>query len=101
MYPWWKSYCHKGAALGLPSPLTSLLFLPPRKRKILLYKKAAEATLSAETGVKQVFMPVMEQSDLNPLTQDLLPKQQKPGDVLVQWRDGTVTALYADNSEDV
>ncbi|XP_014461566.2 organic solute transporter subunit beta isoform X1 [Alligator mississippiensis] len=72
-----------------------------RKRKILLYKKAAEATLSAETGVKQVFMPVMEQSDLNPLTQDLLPKEQKPGDVLVQWRDGTVTALYADNSEDV
>ncbi|XP_019389360.1 PREDICTED: organic solute transporter subunit beta [Crocodylus porosus] len=71
-----------------------------RKRKILLYKKAAEGALLAETRVKHVFMPVGEQSNLNPLTQDLLPKEQKAGDVLVQWRDGTVTALYADKFED-
>ncbi|XP_067411670.1 organic solute transporter subunit beta [Emydura macquarii macquarii] len=72
-----------------------------RHRKIILmHKQAAEAAKPAELETKPPFVQLKEDSHLNPETQDLLAKEQRPGEVLVQWKDGNVTALYADKREE-
>ncbi|KAM7151953.1 organic solute transporter subunit beta isoform 2-T4 [Macrochelys suwanniensis] len=81
--------------------LLGINIMANRNRKIILmYAQAAEAAKPAEPKTKPPFVDVKEDNNLNPLTQDLLPKGQRPGEVLVQWKDGNVTALYADKSEE-
>ncbi|EMP41669.1 hypothetical protein UY3_01064 [Chelonia mydas] len=77
-----------------------LLFvsLPIRNRKIILM--CEQAAKPAEPEAKPPFVDLKEDNNLNPFTEDLLPKEQRPGEVLVQWKDGTLTALYAEKSEE-
>nr|XP_013813061.1 PREDICTED: organic solute transporter subunit beta [Apteryx mantelli mantelli] len=69
-----------------------------RKRK--MYKEAVQAVEQAELETKQALMPVQEYSHADPQKQELLPKEERSGEVLVQWKDGTVTALYTERSEE-
>uniref|UniRef100_A0A8C8VQG5 Ricin B lectin domain-containing protein n=1 Tax=Pelusios castaneus TaxID=367368 RepID=A0A8C8VQG5_9SAUR len=73
-----------------------------RRRKIILvYKEAAEVTKLTESEAKPPFLQLEEVGNLAPVTQGLLSKEQRPGEVQVQWKDGNVTTLYADKCEDV
>ncbi|NXS64290.1 OSTB protein, partial [Brachypteracias leptosomus] len=72
-----------------------------RKRKIHEYREAAQAAQQAELEAKQALMSVQqEQSPAEPEKQEPLPQDQKAGDVVVQWKDGTITSLYTERSED-
>ncbi|NXI34399.1 OSTB protein, partial [Galbula dea] len=73
-----------------------------RKRKIHKQQEAAQTPQQeAELEVKQALMPVQQQySPAEPGKQESLPQDQRTGDVLVQWKDGTVTSLYTERSED-
>ncbi|KAH1184159.1 hypothetical protein KIL84_014775, partial [Mauremys mutica] len=78
--------------------LLGINIMANRTRKIILvYEQAAKP---AEPEAKPPFVDLKEDNNLNPLTQDLLLKGQRPGEVLVQWKDGNVTALYADKPEE-
>uniref|UniRef100_A0A452GY37 Ricin B lectin domain-containing protein n=1 Tax=Gopherus agassizii TaxID=38772 RepID=A0A452GY37_9SAUR len=81
--------------------LLGINIMANRTRKIILvYEQAAKTAKPAEPDAKPPFVDMKEDDNLNPLTQDLLPKGQRPGEVLVQWKDGNVTALYADKPEE-
>lgn len=85
---------------GLAASLrVSLLCLPCRKRKILVNGETAQPTQEADLDAKQALMPVQEYNLAEPLKQQ--PGPQRPGDVVVQWKDGTVTSLYTETSEEV
>ncbi|XP_054692193.1 organic solute transporter subunit beta [Grus americana] len=71
-----------------------------RKRKMHMYRGAEQITQQAELEAKQALMPVQEYSPAEPQKQELVPQDQRLGDVVVQWKDGTVTSLYAERSED-
>ncbi|OPJ70351.1 organic solute transporter subunit beta [Patagioenas fasciata monilis] len=64
-----------------------------RKRKI-----HSQSPQQAELDAKQALMPVQEYSPAKPQKPE--PSDQKSGDVMVQWKDGTVTSLYTETSED-
>ncbi|NXH69025.1 OSTB protein, partial [Hydrobates tethys] len=68
-----------------------------RKRKMYMYQEAVRTAQEAELEAKQTLMPVQEYS---PAEQEPVPQDQRSGDVVVQWRDGTVTSLYTERSED-
>ncbi|NXT35073.1 OSTB protein, partial [Pelecanoides urinatrix] len=68
-----------------------------RKRKIHMYKEALQAAQEAELETKQALMPVQEYSLAE---QEPVPQDQRSGEVMVQWKDGTVTSLYTERSED-
>ncbi|NXJ46643.1 OSTB protein, partial [Spizaetus tyrannus] len=70
-----------------------------RKRKIHMYREV-ETTQQAELEAKQALMPVQEYSPAEAGEQELVPQDQRPGEVVVQWKDGTVTSLYTERSED-
>ncbi|XP_074012463.1 organic solute transporter subunit beta [Numenius arquata] len=70
-----------------------------RKRKIHTYGGAEQTTQQAELEAKQALMPVQEYSPAEPLKQEPVPQDQRSGDVVVQWKDGTVTSLYAETPE--
>lgn len=86
--------------LGLLLDCMSLLYLPCRKRKILLNEGAAQTTQEADLDAKQALMAVQEYSLAEPLKQEPEPQDRRPGDVMVQWKDGTVTSLYTEMSEE-
>ncbi|KFR02552.1 Organic solute transporter subunit beta, partial [Nipponia nippon] len=65
-----------------------------RRRKIDAYREAVETTQQAELEVKQSLMPVQEYSPAELQKQEPVLQDQRPGDVMVQWKDGTVTSLY-------
>lgn len=52
----------------------------------------------AEMEAKQALMPVQEYNPAKPQKPE--PPDQKSGDVMVQWKDGTITSLYTEASED-
>lgn len=79
--------------------LCASLCLPCRKRKIVL-KGDARSTQEADLDAKQALMSVQEYSPAKPLKQEPGPQNQRPGDVVVQWKDGTVTSLYTETSEE-
>ncbi|NWZ53287.1 OSTB protein, partial [Haliaeetus albicilla] len=70
-----------------------------RKRKIHMYSEV-ETMQQAELEAKQALMPVQEYSPAKPGEQELVPQDQRPGEVVVQWKDGTVTSLYTERSQD-
>ncbi|NXY55013.1 OSTB protein, partial [Callaeas wilsoni] len=63
-----------------------------RKRKTLVNREGAETT-QHDMDAKQALMPAEEYSPAE-------LQKQKPGDVIVQWKDGTVTSLYTEMSEE-
>ncbi|NXW66045.1 OSTB protein, partial [Eurystomus gularis] len=72
-----------------------------RKRKIHVFQEAAEAAQQAELEANQALMPVQQEySPAEPGKQEPLPQDQKAGEVVVQWKDGTITSLYTERSED-
>ncbi|KFV90741.1 Organic solute transporter subunit beta, partial [Eurypyga helias] len=71
-----------------------------RKRKIHMYMEAMQSSQEAEVEAKQALMPVQEYSPDEPQKQELGAQEQRSGDVVVQWKDGTVTSLYTEKFED-
>ncbi|NXG03088.1 OSTB protein, partial [Sakesphorus luctuosus] len=70
-----------------------------RKRKTMS-REAVPTSLQAEVDAKKALIPVQEYSPTEPQTQELVPQDQRAGEVVVQWKDGTVTSLYTDVSEE-
>ncbi|NXK51060.1 OSTB protein, partial [Chauna torquata] len=92
-------------ALSLVVTILGLLLLAinitrNRKRKIHMYKEAVQAAQQAELEAKQALLPVHEYSPSIPQKQEPVPQDERSGEVLVQWKDGTVTTLYQEMSED-
>ncbi|NXA62300.1 OSTB protein, partial [Mohoua ochrocephala] len=92
-------------ALSLATMILGLVLLTinvvrNRKRKSLVNGEAAQTTQQADLDAKQALMPVQEYSPVEPQKQEPGPQDQKPGDVMVQWKDGTVTSLYTEMSEE-
>ncbi|NWU61347.1 OSTB protein, partial [Pterocles burchelli] len=69
-----------------------------RKRKIGGYKEAVQTAQQAELEAKQALVPLQEYSSPEARKQE--PQDQRSGDVVVQWKDGTVTSLYAEKPEE-
>ncbi|XP_023789585.1 organic solute transporter subunit beta [Cyanistes caeruleus] len=92
-------------ALSLATMILGLVLLTinivrNRKRKTLVNGEASETTQEADLDAKQALVPVQEYSPAKPLKQEPGPQDQRPGDVTVQWKDGTVTSLYTEMSEE-
>ncbi|KFV00640.1 Organic solute transporter subunit beta, partial [Tauraco erythrolophus] len=71
-----------------------------RKRKIHMYRARVRTTQQAELEATQALMPVQEYSPAELRKQEPEPQEQRSGEVVVQWKDGTVTSLYTVWSED-
>ncbi|KFV52912.1 Organic solute transporter subunit beta, partial [Gavia stellata] len=71
-----------------------------RKRKFHTYREAVQTTQQAEMEAKQALMPVQEHSLAALQKEELVPQDQRSGEVVVQWKDGTITSLYTERSED-
>ncbi|KFP90421.1 Organic solute transporter subunit beta, partial [Apaloderma vittatum] len=71
-----------------------------RKRKTHMYRETVETMQEAELEGKQALMPVQGYSPAETQKQELTPQDQRSGEVVVQWKDGTVTSLYSAASED-
>lgn len=87
------------ATMILGLVLLTINIVRNRKRKIVL-KGDAQSTQEADLDAKQALMSVQEYSPAKPLKQEPGPQNQRPGDVVVQWKDGTVTSLYTETSEE-
>ncbi|KFQ16137.1 Organic solute transporter subunit beta, partial [Leptosomus discolor] len=70
-----------------------------RKRKLHLYEEAVQTAQQAELEAKQALMAVQEHSPAEPRKEELVPQEQRSGEVTVQWKDGTITSLYTERSE--
>ncbi|NXN18572.1 OSTB protein, partial [Indicator maculatus] len=71
-----------------------------RKRKLLTNQEVAQMAQKAELESKEALMPVQqENSPAEQEKQEPVPQDQRSGDVVVQWKDGTVTSLYTDRPE--
>ncbi|XP_017685811.1 PREDICTED: organic solute transporter subunit beta [Lepidothrix coronata] len=71
-----------------------------RKRKIFMSRNAEQTPLQAELDAKKALIPVQEYSPAEPQKQEPVPQNQRPGEVVVQWKDGTLTSLYMDLPEE-
>lgn len=60
-----------------------------------MYREAVQTTQQAELEAKQSLMPAQEYSPAELRKQEPMPQDQRSGEVVVQWKDGTVTSLYA------
>ncbi|NXG57473.1 OSTB protein, partial [Hemiprocne comata] len=87
-------------AMTLGLILLAINIVRNRKRKIQMYKEAEQGAQQAELEAKQALMPVQEHSPPEPHEQEPAPQDQQAGDVTVQWKDGTITSLYTERSED-
>ncbi|NXS39068.1 OSTB protein, partial [Balaeniceps rex] len=83
-------------AMILGLVLLAINIVRNRKRKIHMYREAAQTTQQAELEANQALMPVQEYSPAELQKQEPVPQDQKPGEVVVQWKDGTVTSLYTE-----
>ncbi|NXJ64646.1 OSTB protein, partial [Rostratula benghalensis] len=87
-------------AMILGLVLLSLNVLQNRKRKIDRYRGAKQIVQQAELEAKQALMSMQEYSLADLQKQEPVPQEQRSGDVMVQWKDGTITSLYTERSED-
>ncbi|NWI28318.1 OSTB protein, partial [Sula dactylatra] len=81
-------------ALILGLFLLAINIVRNRKRKIYMYKEAVQTTQEAELEAKQGLMPLEGYSPGKLRKEELVPQDGRSGDVVVQWKDGTVTSLY-------
>ncbi|XP_063170478.1 organic solute transporter subunit beta [Candoia aspera] len=71
-----------------------------RNRKdLLLHKQGYVVSLPNEAETKQAFV-LLNKENLDPAGKDLLPKGPSSGEVMIRWKDGNTTALYADANEE-
>jgi len=71
-----------------------------RNRKaLLLHKQGYGASLPHGVETKQAFV-LLNKENLDPAGEDLLPKAPNTGEVMIRWKDGNMTALYADAKEE-
>lgn len=61
-----------------------------------MYREAVQTTQQAELEAKQALMPVQEYSPAELQQQEPVLQDQRSGEVVVQWKDGTVTSLYTE-----
>ncbi|XP_014801582.1 PREDICTED: organic solute transporter subunit beta isoform X2 [Calidris pugnax] len=87
-------------AMILGLVLLALNIVRNRKRKIHAYGGAEQMVQQDELEAKQALMPVQEYSPAQLQKQEPVPQDHRSGDVMVQWKDGTVTSLYTARSED-
>ncbi|NXN30458.1 OSTB protein, partial [Nycticryphes semicollaris] len=87
-------------AMILGLVLLFLNILQNRKRKIDTYRGAEQIVRQAELEAKQALMSMQEYSLAELQKQEPVPQDQRSGDVMVQWKDGTITSLYTERSED-
>ncbi|XP_054858837.1 organic solute transporter subunit beta [Eublepharis macularius] len=72
-----------------------------RNRKAtVLYSEGYEAAQPDETEMKQAFVSLKEDGHSETAADDLLPKVQNVGEVMIQWKDGNVTPLYPGLTEE-
>ncbi|XP_031443684.1 organic solute transporter subunit beta [Phasianus colchicus] len=71
-----------------------------RNRKRKKHKEAVQAPQNSELESKQALLPVPEYSPESLQKPEPLPQDERSGEVLVQWKDGTVTTLYRETAED-
>ncbi|NWQ61651.1 OSTB protein, partial [Neopipo cinnamomea] len=71
-----------------------------RKRKTLVSRNAGQTPQQAELDAKKALISVQEHRPAEPQKQEPVTPDQKAGEVVVQWKDGTVTSLYTDSSEE-
>ncbi|KAJ6662845.1 hypothetical protein lerEdw1_011049, partial [Lerista edwardsae] len=67
-----------------------------RHAMLLNAPKEDESTQTDEAEMKQVSLPLKDGGDSGPEAENLLPKAQNAGQVVVQWKDGNVTSLFAE-----
>ncbi|NXT96795.1 OSTB protein, partial [Anhinga rufa] len=84
-------------ALILGLLLLAINVVRNRKRKIHTYGEALQTTQEAELEAKQGLMSVEEYSPAKLGKEELVPQDGRLGDVVVQWKDGTVTSLYTES----
>ncbi|NXF73471.1 OSTB protein, partial [Sclerurus mexicanus] len=83
------------ATLILGLVLLTINIVRNRKRKIVS-GEAVQTPLDA----KEALIPVQRHSPAEPPKQEPVSQDQRAGDVVVQWKDGTITSLYTDTSEE-
>ncbi|KAF1668324.1 Organic solute transporter subunit beta, partial [Aptenodytes patagonicus] len=84
-------------ALILGLLLLAINIVRNRKRKIHVYREAVQTTQQAELEAKQALMPVQEEySPAELRKQEPVLQDQRSGEVVVHWKDGTVTSLYTE-----
>ncbi|NXS14818.1 OSTB protein, partial [Neodrepanis coruscans] len=88
------------ATLILGLVLLTINIVRNRKRKIFMNREAPQTGPQAELDAKQALIPVQEYSPVEPQKQEPVPQDQRSGEVMVQWKDGTTTSLYRDMSEE-
>ncbi|XP_062998369.1 organic solute transporter subunit beta [Elgaria multicarinata webbii] len=72
-----------------------------KNRKVTcLHKDEYEDKQPDETETKQGFMALKESNNSDNPAENLLPNAQNAGQVMIQWKDGNVTPLYAAASEE-
>ncbi|NXL41915.1 OSTB protein, partial [Podilymbus podiceps] len=86
-------------AMTLGLLLLAINIVRNRKRKIHMYRDAVQSAQQTELEAKQALMPVQEYGAGEPGKQELVPREQRSGEVVVQWKDGTVTSLYGERPE--
>ncbi|NXG12905.1 OSTB protein, partial [Grallaria varia] len=89
-------------ALSLATFILGLLLLTinimrNRKRK-MMSREAVQSPQQLEA--KEALIPAQGYSPAPPQKQELVPHDQRAGEVVVQWKDGTTTSLYTDMSEE-
>ncbi|XP_027570491.1 organic solute transporter subunit beta [Pipra filicauda] len=82
------------AAFILGLVLLTINIVRNRKRKIFMSRNTEQTPLQAELDAKKALIPVQEYSPAQPQKQEPVPQNQRPGEVVVQWKDGTLTSLY-------
>ncbi|NXO60043.1 OSTB protein, partial [Aramus guarauna] len=87
-------------AMALGLFLLAINVVRNRKRKMHVYRGAEQTVQQAELEAKQALMPVQEYSPAMPQKQEPVPQDQGSGDVVVYWKDGNITSLYTERSED-
>lgn len=71
-----------------------------RHTVLLNAPKGDESTQTDEAEMKQASLPLKEGGDAGPEAENLLPKAQNSGEVVIQWKDGNVTTLFAEVPEE-
>jgi len=69
------------------------------RKALLLRKQGYGVSLPNELETKQAFV-LLNKENLDPAGRDLLPKAPNAGEVMIRWKDGNTTALYADVNEE-
>ncbi|KAM7102617.1 organic solute transporter subunit beta [Ciconia maguari] len=83
-------------AMILGLVLLAINIVQNRRRKIYMYREAVQTAQQAELEAKQALKPVQEYSPAELRREEPVPQDERSGEVVVQWKDGTFTSLYTE-----